>query len=125
MRRRAAATIAAAALVAGALALGACGGDDDEDTATPTTTGGATGATGAADTGGASYDLTAGEFIAGSLPDQIKAVEDFVADNPDLCGNVDPKPGDNFMQGVAIAAASGDTETPLSEVITQECEQAG
>jgi ABC-type glycerol-3-phosphate transport system substrate-binding protein len=113
-----------AALVSGALALGACGGDDDDET-TPAATG-ATGATGAADTqGGASYDITAGEFIQGSLPDQIKAVEDFVADNPDVCANVDPKPGENFMQGVAIAAASGDTSTPVSEIITQECEQAG
>jgi ABC-type glycerol-3-phosphate transport system substrate-binding protein len=112
-------------MVLAALALGACGGDDDEEM-TPTTTAGATGATGAQDTGGgASYDITAGEFIQASIPDQIKAVQDFVADNPDVCANVDPKPGDNFMQGVAIAAASGDTETPLSEVIPQECEQAG
>jgi hypothetical protein len=124
MRRRAAGTAVVAALVSGALALGGCGGDD-EDTTTPTSTAGATGATGAADTGGASYDITAGDFIAGSLPDQIKAVEDFVADNHDVCANVDPKPSENFMQGVAIAAASGDTGTPLSEIITQECEQAG
>jgi hypothetical protein len=123
MRRRAAGTTVVAALVSGALALGACGGDDDETTPAVT---GATGATGAADTdGGASYDITAGEFIAGSLPDQVKAVEDFVADNPDACSNVDRKPGENFMQGVAIAAASGDTGTPISEIITQECEQAG
>jgi ABC-type glycerol-3-phosphate transport system substrate-binding protein len=114
----------AAITIVVALALSACGGDDDEET-TPTTPAGATGATGAEDTKGASYDITAGEFIQASIPDQIKAVQDFVADNPDVCGNVDPKPGDNFMQGVAIAAASGDTETPLSEVITQECEQAG
>jgi ABC-type glycerol-3-phosphate transport system substrate-binding protein len=118
--RRALATSA----VLAALALGACGGDDDDET-TPTTTAGATGATGAEDTGGASYDISAGDFIAGSIPDQIKAVEDFIADNPDVCANVDPKPGENFMQGVAIAAASGDTGTPLSEIITQECEQAG
>jgi hypothetical protein len=111
-------------LVLAALALGACGGDDDEEPAAPATTG-ATGATGADDTGGASYDVSAGDFIAGSLPDQIKAVEDYVADNPDACANVDPKPSENFMQGVAIAAASGDPETPVSEIIAQECEQAG
>jgi hypothetical protein len=98
MRRRAAGTAVVAALVSGALALGGCGGDD-EDTTTPTSTAGATGATGAADTGVASYDITAGDFIAGSLPDQIKAVADFVADNHDACANVDPKPGENFMQG--------------------------
>jgi ABC-type glycerol-3-phosphate transport system substrate-binding protein len=110
--------------IAAALALGACGGDDD-DTTVPTTTAGATGATGAQDSDGATYDITAGEFIQASIPDQIEAVEDFIADNPDTCANVDPKPGDNFMQGVAIAAASGDTGAPLSEIITQECEQAG
>ena len=109
--------------IAAALALGACGGDDD--TTVPTMTAGATGATGAQDGAGATYDITAGEFIQASIPDQIKAVQDFVADNPDACANVDPKPGDNFMQGVAIAAASGDTGAPLSEIITQECEQAG
>jgi hypothetical protein len=123
------AALLAAALAAAALGLAACGGDDDEDTTaaatTTTTTSGATGATGSddGDSGGASYDITAEEFVASSLPDQIAAVEDYVADAPDECGGVDTKGGSDFQVAVAISAASAEPETPLADVILQECEQ--
>ena len=119
----------ASALAAAVLALAACGGDDDEDTTsaatTATTTSGATGATGAdaADGSGASYDITAEEFIAASLPDQVQAVQDYVADASDECGGVDDKPGSDFQVAVAIAAASAEPETPLADVILAECEE--
>jgi hypothetical protein len=122
----------AAAMVSVSLGLAACGGDDDEDTTgaatTATTTSGATGATGATgaddtDGGGASYDITSEEFVAASLPDQVQAVQDYVADAPDECGGVDDKPGSDFQVAVAIAAASAEPETPLSDVILAECEK--
>jgi hypothetical protein len=120
-----------AAMVAAALALAACGGDDDEDTTateptTATTTAGATGPTGAGDDtagDGASYDITAGEFIESSLPDQVKAVQDYVKDSPDECGGVDAKGGSDFQVAVAINAATVEPDTPLADVILQECEQ--
>ncbi len=128
MIRRPAAVLAAA-LIAASLALAACGGDDDEDTTSATTatttTSGATGATGADDTtsGDATYDITAGDFIAASLPDQVKAVQDYVADSPDECGNVDAEGGSDFQVAVAINAATVEPDTPLPDVILEECEQ--
>ena len=128
MTRRPAAVLAAA-LIAATLALAACGGDDDEDTTSATTatttTSGATGATGADDTtsGGATYDITAGDFIAASLPDQVKAVQDYVADSPDECGDVDAEGGSDFQVAVAINAATVEPDTPLPDVILEECEQ--
>jgi hypothetical protein len=132
MTRRLTALLAAA-LVAASLALAACGGDDDEDatsaatTATTTETGatGATGATGSDDTtsGDATYDITTEEFVAASLPDQVQAVQDYVADASDECGGVDDKPGSDFQVSVAIAAASAEPQTPLADVILAECEK--
>jgi hypothetical protein len=126
MRRPFLTTALSAALVALALALAACGGDDDDETtATPTTTAGATGATGA--TGaegapeGAAYDITAQEYLDASIPDQIKAMKEFVEDNPDECEGQDAEGGGNFPQGVGIAAATVEPDTPMSEVILQEC----
>src|SRR5688500_11290338 len=121
----------AAAVVAASLGLAACGGDDDEDTttaatiATTTTETGATGATGSDDTtsGDATYDITTEEFVAASLPDQVQAVQDYVADAADECGGDDDKPGSDFQVNVAIAAASAEPQTPLADVILAECEK--
>jgi hypothetical protein len=110
------------------LALTTCGGDDDDEpiATTPTATTGATGATGAEDAGdGASYDITAQEYLDAAIPDQAQAVEDYVADNPDECGNADPKPGGDFQVGVAIAAAQASPDTALAEVIAGECQEEG
>ena len=127
MPRRPTALIAAA-LVAASLALAACGGDDEDTTSAPataTTTSGATGATGSEDitSGDATYDITAGEFIDASLPDQVKAVQDYVDSAPDECGGVDAKAGGDFQVAVAISAASADPEEPLPDVILAECEK--
>jgi hypothetical protein len=129
MPRRITALLAAALMAVG-LGLAACGGDDDEDTTSAVTTAtttptGATGATGAGDTGtgSASYDVTSEEFVAASLPDQVQAVQDYVADAPDECGGIDAKPGSDFQVAVAIAAASAEPDTPLPDVILAECEK--
>lgn len=100
------------------LSFAACGGDDDEET--PTT--GATGATGATGDQGAaaSTDLTADEYIAASIPDQVEAVQDAVAADS-ACEGVDAEPGSDFQVDVAIAAASAEPDTPLSEVVVDQC----
>lgn len=125
MRRPMLTTALIAALAALALALAACGGDDDETTATtPTTTAGATGATGDEDAGdGVTYDITSQEYLDAAIPDQAEAVEDYVADNPEECGNADPEPGGDFQVGVAIAAAQASPDTPLTDVISEECQE--
>jgi hypothetical protein len=129
MSRRIAAMLAAA-LVAASLALAACGGDDDDDTTSAATTSttsvsGATGATGSDDSasGGATYDISAGDYVAASLPDQVKAVQDYVADAPDECGDVDTEGGSDFQVAVAINAATVEPDTPLADVILEECEK--
>ena len=117
--------LAATTAILAALALAACGGDDE--TTTTTTTSGTSGASGASGETGSTTgsDMTAGEFIDASLPDEIKAVEDIVATNPDACGNVDPKPGEDFQVSVAVNAAQASPDTPLEDVVLDECESAG
>jgi hypothetical protein len=102
-------------LMATLLALGfaACGSDDETS---PTT--GATGATGAQ--GPSDGDLSASEFIEASIPDEIEAVKQAVADNPD-CGGVDTAPGSDFQVSVAIDAASAEPDTPVSEIVADNC----
>jgi hypothetical protein len=102
-------------LAAALLALGfaACG--DDETT---TTTDGATGATGAQ--GPPDGEMAASEFIEASIPDEIEAVKQAVEDNPD-CDGVDTAPGGDFQVSVAIDAASAEPDTPLSEIVADNC----
>jgi hypothetical protein len=126
MRRPIFTTALVAALAALALALAACGGDDDDEptATTPTITAGATGATGAEGAPeGAAYDITSQEYLDAAIPDQAKAVEDYVADNPEECGDADPEPGGDFQVGVAIAAAQASPDTPLTDVISEECQE--
>ena len=95
------------------LSFGACG--DGGDTAPAETTG----TTGAQDASSGS-DLTAKEFIDASIPDQAKEVQDLVDANPD-CSGVDTKPGSSFQVGVAINAAQASPNTPLSEIVADQC----
>jgi len=98
-----------------ALSLSACGGDDSSTTATT----GASGASGAAGATGGT-DMTASEFIDASIPDEIEAVQSAVDANPQ-CAGVDAKPGGDFQVNVAIDAASADPDTPISEVVADNC----
>jgi hypothetical protein len=97
-----------------ALGFAACG-DDDETSSTA----GATGASGTAGpaTAGA---MTAGEFLKASIPDQIEAVADAAAANPD-CADADTSAGSDFQVQVAIDAAGTDPDTPLAEVVADNC----
>jgi hypothetical protein len=112
--RRLPSLIAVLALLS--LSFAACGDDDDE-----TTTAGATGTTGAQD-GSSGSDLTAEEFIAASIPDEVEAVQELVAADP-ACEGVDAQAGGDFQVAVAIDAASAPPDTPLSEVVSGQCEE--
>ena len=108
-------TAAVLAAVVTALTLAACGGDET----TPSTTAGASGATGPQSTAG-SPDLTAEEYLAASIPDQLLAVEQAVEDNQE-CSGVDTAPGGDFQVSVAIDAASADPDQPLAEIVAENC----
>lgn len=99
-----------------ALALAACGGDDE----TTSSTMGASETSGAQGATGGSSELTASEFIAASIPDQIDAVQQAVDDNP-ACDGVDAAPGGDFQVGVAIDAASANPDTPISQIVADSC----
>ena len=101
-------------LVLLALGLAACGGDDD--TATTTGASGATGAQEPATDAG----TTAGDFMDASIPDQIQAVQEAADANPE-CADADASAGSDFQVGVAIDAASADPQTPLSEIVADNC----
>lgn len=70
---------------------------------------------------GAAYDITAEEYLAASIPDQIQAMKEFVEDNPDECAGEDAEGGGNFPQNVGINAAQAAPDTPMSEIILGEC----
>jgi hypothetical protein len=64
--------------------------------------------------------MTADDYIAASIPDQVEAVQDAVAADS-ACEGVDAQPGGDFQVDVAIAAASAEPDTPLSEVVSDQC----
>ncbi len=96
-----------------ALTFAACGGDDE----TTSTTGasGTSGVQGPVDT-----DLTASEFIDASIPDQLEVVTQAAEDNPD-CGDIDTAAGGDFQVSVAIDAAGAPSDTPISEIVADNC----
>jgi hypothetical protein len=97
-----------------ALGLAACGGDDE----TSSTTSGISGTTGAQGSSGG--ELTASEFIDASIQDQIEAVTRAVDANSE-CGDADIAPGSDFQVAVAIDAASAAPDTPISEIVADNC----
>ena len=97
-----------------ALGFAACGGDDETSS-----TGGATGTTGVQGIPGGA-ELTASEFLEASIPDQIEAVTQAAEDNPD-CAKADTAPGSDFQVSVAIDAASADPDTPIAEIVADNC----
>jgi hypothetical protein len=97
-----------------ALSCTACGGDD-ETTSTSTGASGTSGAQGPANT-----DMTASEFIAASTTAQLDAVAQAADDNPD-CAKVDTAAGGDFQVNVAIDATTAAPDTPLSEIVADNC----
>ena len=88
-----------------ALGAGACGGGDDE-----TTSGG-----GATTTGGASYDITAEEFIAST--EKMQILEDFAADHPECKGAIDQ----GFLLDISARATSLPPDAPIADEILDAC----
>ena len=101
-------------IVLALLAFTGCGGDDSTSSST-----GASETTGAqsSSSGG---EMTAKEFIDASIPDQANAVKQLAADNPD-CADADVSPGSDFQVGVAISAAQASPDTPLGDVVADQC----
>lgn len=99
--------------VLGLLVIPGCG--DDEEPA-ETGAGGATGTEGVS-TGGF---MTAGDFIDAPIPDQVDEVETIVGVTPE-CDGVDASPGEEFQVGVAINAAQASPETPLADIVADQC----
>jgi hypothetical protein len=97
-----------------AVSLAACGGSD----ATSSTTAGASGTSGAQ--GPSTADMTVSEFIDASIPDQLDAVVQAVKDNP-ACADADTSPGGDFQVGVAIDATGASPDTPISEIVADNC----
>ena len=97
-------------------AFAACGGDDE-----PTFTAGTSCVSGA-QIPSADVGMTAKQFIAEPIPDQIKAVQDLADEDPDCC-TVDAEPGSDFQVGVAINAAQAPPSTPLVEIVADQCDR--
>ena len=96
------------------LALAGCGGDDETTAGEPTS-----GAAGAEDASPGDF-MTAKEFIDASIPDQIDEVKTIVGITPE-CEGIDTSPGGDFQVGVAINAAQAAPETPLTEIVADQC----
>ena len=99
--------------VAAALALAGCGGDDDGPADS-----GATGAQGASGAEGSTTDITAEEFLSKLLPEKELAVEGVVASEP-ACEGVKVEPA--LVLVLSDAAAKADPDTPLTELVEEEC----
>ncbi|HEY8001949.1 MAG TPA: hypothetical protein VID76_08440 [Solirubrobacterales bacterium] len=97
-----------------ALSFTACGGNDE----TTLSTSGASGTSGAQ--GPANTDMTASEFIAASTTAQLDAVAQAAEDNPD-CAKVDTAAGGDFQVNVAIDATTAAPDTPLSQIVADNC----
>ena len=89
-----------------------CGGDDEAADS------GATGAQGASGVEGSSADITAEEFLVKLLPEKELAVEAVVATEPE-CEGVKVEP--SLVLVISDAASKADPDTPLTELVVEEC----
>jgi hypothetical protein len=100
-------------MAAAVIGVGGCGGEDDEPADS-----GATGAQGASGAEGASADITAEEFLVKLLPEKEVAIEAVVATEPECEGlKVEP----SLVLVISDAASNADPDTPLTELVTEEC----
>jgi hypothetical protein len=102
-----------AAVAAAAIAVGGCGSDDDEPADS-----GATGAQGASGAESSSTDITAEEFLVKLLPEKQIAIEAVVATEPECEGL---KVEASLVLVVSDAASNANPDTPLTELVTEEC----
>jgi len=98
-----------------ALLLIGCGGDD-ETTSIPAGPSGTSGPQGASGGGG----MTAKQYGAASIPAQLAAVQDAADANPD-CSGTNTNAGSSFQVDVSIQAANSDPDTPLAQIVANNC----
>ena len=98
-----------------ALLLIGCGGDD-ETTSIPAGPSGTSGAQGASGGGG----MTAKELLDASIPAQVAAVQDAADADPD-CSRTNTNAGSSFQVDVSIQAANSDPDTPLAQIVANNC----
>jgi hypothetical protein len=101
-------------LILAVVALGGCGGDDDEPAGPESE--GAGEAEGIVE--GASYDITAGEFIAELQPDKQRILRDYAADS-EACEGVKVDPG--FVLLVTAEVSDVDPDAPLADLVEEQC----
>ena len=94
------------------LAFGGCGDDDETTPATE-----ASDATGPEDASSGDF-MTSEEFIDASIPDQVEEVKTIVGITPE-CEGV--KANEDFQVGVAINAAQASPNTPLADIVADQC----
>jgi hypothetical protein len=94
----------ATALAALAMVAAGCGGSDDSSSTE-------------ASTGGASYDISYGEFIAGLEPEKTAILKAYIADTPSC--NADADRG--FLLEISAVATDYDPSTPLPDVVKKYC----
>jgi hypothetical protein len=98
-----------------ALVFAGCGGGDETSTSAAGASG-TSGAQGSTSGGG----MTASEFIDASIPDEVAAVQDAADANP-ACAGTNTDAGSDFQVSVAIDVAKADPDTPLSEIVGDNC----
>ena len=105
---------AALVLILATLVIAGCGGDDEAAPAPETA--GTTGSEGLVE--GASYDITAEEFIAELQPDKQEILKELAAD-AEGCDSIKVVAG--FVLLVTAAASDAAPDAPLSDVVEEQC----
>lgn len=108
-------------LAALALLAGGCGGDDGDVTSagyvpaagseTPTSTPGVP--------PGASYDVSAAEWLKLDDDERLEATEDLIADTPDACEGAAPAGVLDYAE--ATAGTDYPLNAPVAELLTEGC----
>jgi hypothetical protein len=119
-------SIAAAGILA-VLLLAGCGGDDESDGPTVSPAAGA-------DTpmqtpgvpAGSAYDVSGSEWLELDAAERDRAAADFVADNPDACGEEDPAATAATVRDYAATTLGTDypLNAPVAELLAEGCAAA-
>jgi hypothetical protein len=108
----------ATALTLLCLGLAACGGDDESRGAKVVPAAGDYAQT-ESTTGGASYDVTAAEWLKLSSSQRLKATKDYVDDNGDICDGADPSRVADYAE--VSAGADYPLTSSMDELLAEGC----